>query len=202
MELIILTKPKTILDIGVGFGKYGLLSREYLEFYDGREKYDDWERQIDGIEAFKEYVTPIYDFVYDNVYIGNALEILPTVQKHYDLILIIDVLEHFEYEDGIMLLKECMQRCSNTIISTPKDIGSQGDIFGNTFEMHRFQWEKKHFRQFGNNLFIYNDRSLICLIGDDAPRVKHSKRSRVKLAIKMLFPFLKYPYRVIKAFFR
>ncbi|MBA7677027.1 hypothetical protein ES703_85275 [subsurface metagenome] len=27
MELIVLTDPKSILDVGVGFGKYGFLSR-------------------------------------------------------------------------------------------------------------------------------------------------------------------------------
>ena len=77
VELIIDTNPKSILDVGVGFGKYGFLSREYLELWDGRGQYKDWRRRIDGIEAFKEYLTPIHDFVYNHVYVGNVLDILP-----------------------------------------------------------------------------------------------------------------------------
>jgi len=34
VQLIIETAPLSILDIGVGFGKYGLLAREYLEIWD------------------------------------------------------------------------------------------------------------------------------------------------------------------------
>jgi len=29
MQLIFLTKPQSLLDIGVGFGKYGVLAQEY-----------------------------------------------------------------------------------------------------------------------------------------------------------------------------
>jgi len=33
MELITLTNPQCILDVDAGFGKYGFLSREYLELW-------------------------------------------------------------------------------------------------------------------------------------------------------------------------
>ena len=42
LELITLTDPMSMLDIGVGFGKYGVLAREYLELRDGREAYSPW----------------------------------------------------------------------------------------------------------------------------------------------------------------
>jgi hypothetical protein len=31
MELMVLINPKKILDLGIGFGKYGYLAREYLD---------------------------------------------------------------------------------------------------------------------------------------------------------------------------
>ena len=38
VDLIALTNPVKVLDIGVGFGKYGFLAREYLELWkDGGE---------------------------------------------------------------------------------------------------------------------------------------------------------------------
>jgi len=63
MELILFTSPESILDVGVGFGKYGFLSREYLELWDGRGKYCDWKIRIDGIEAYKDYITPVHRFI-------------------------------------------------------------------------------------------------------------------------------------------
>ncbi len=124
LELIIRTNPDTLLDVGIGFGKYGFLAREYLELW-GTNDYRKWTKRIDGVEAFKEYLTPVHNYIYDNIYIGNALEILPELKSKYDLILLIDVLEHFEYEEGRELIQLCLQKGRNLIISTPKDIGSQ-----------------------------------------------------------------------------
>ena len=106
MELIIYTQPKNILDIGVGFGKYGFLSREYLELFDGREKLWDWKIIIDGIEIFKDYITPLHKLVYNQIDIGNVIDILPALDKKYDLILLIDVIEHLNKGNGVALLRE------------------------------------------------------------------------------------------------
>jgi hypothetical protein len=58
MDLIVNINPNSVLDIGTGFGKYGLLCREYLELWDGRQNYDKFLRRIDGVEAFESYITP------------------------------------------------------------------------------------------------------------------------------------------------
>lgn len=169
-----------MLDIGVGFGKYGMLAREYLELWDGRQKYNEWKRHIDGIEAFENYITPLHNFIYSNIYIGNASEIVPKLEITYDLILLIDVLEHFEYEDGNRLLSECRQKGKNIILSIPKKMNQQQDSFGNIFETHRFQWTKKHFENIPNKFFVPNSYSLICYIGQNAPAVWNSLISKVR----------------------
>lgn len=122
IELITFTDPLTLLDIGVGFGKYGVLAREYLELWEGETKeFGKWKRIIDGIEVFPDYITPLHRFVYNKIYIGDALEIIPKLKKNYDLALLIDVVEHFEYKDGIKLIEETLKRSKNIIISTPKN---------------------------------------------------------------------------------
>lgn len=187
IELILFTNPSSILDIGVGFGKYGFLSREYLELWNRRKEYGSWERKIDGIEVYKEYLTPVHEFIYDKIYIGNALDILPELSINYDLILLIDVIEHFNHEDGVRLLEECKRHGKNIIVSTPKDIGIQEDIFSNPFEIHKFQWTKKHFNHFLDKCFISNGLSLICYLGDNALKLKEAKVNR---KIGKYFPFL------------
>lgn len=47
-ELIFILNPKSILDIGVGFGKYGFLAREYLNL-NRDDNYKNFKRRIDGI---------------------------------------------------------------------------------------------------------------------------------------------------------
>lgn len=73
-QKIIKIKPKSVLDIGIGFGKYGFLSREYTDIYRGN--YFEWKTRIDGIEGFKKYVTKLQRIIYDNIYIGNAIKII------------------------------------------------------------------------------------------------------------------------------
>jgi len=195
MELIIITYPFYILDIGVGFGYFGFLTSEYLDIWGIREGYYNWISQIDGIEICKEYLTPVHDFIYNDIHIGNAIDILPIITENYDCILLIDIIEHFHYNEGIKLLEECKKHGRNIIISTPMDIDFQEDSFGNPYETHKFHWKKKHFHRFINKFFIHNNHSLICYIGDDATKVerilKHRRKSRIKYRIKKLFHILK-----------
>lgn len=195
--LIIETEPKSILDIGVGFGKYGFLSREYLELYDGREVYNDWKVRIEGIEAFSQFLTPVHEFIYDKIYIGNAIDILPSLKNNFDLVLIIDVLEHFSYEDGMELLRVCHTTANNILISIPKKVSYQLNSFNNPFETHKFQFNKAHFNNFKDLCCIPNNYSLILYIGENAPKFR---RAVFHNRVKKYFPFLKYPYRAIQKY--
>ncbi len=170
VQLIYLSKPRSLLDVGVGFGKYGVLAREYLELWDGRGKYKEWTRRIDGVEIFEEYLTPLHDYIYDNIYLGNALDIIPGLDATYDLILLIDVLEHFTHDEGLMLLEACRDKSRNFLVSTPKDIGMQEDAFDNPHEAHKFQWQKQHFEKYEKYFYVPNLKSYIYLIGEDAPK--------------------------------
>jgi len=109
VEAIDVLNPRTMLDVGVGFGKYGVLAREFLELRDGRSRYDDWQRRIDGIEVFEGYLTPLHRFVYDEIHIGNAIDVLPTLPAVYVLAWLVDGLEHFSKSDGDMVLRQCLQ---------------------------------------------------------------------------------------------
>ncbi len=114
------------------------------------------------------------------------MDILPTLNIAYDLTLLVDVLEHFTSENGKKLVDIILSHSKNVLISTPFDIGDQDDHFGNVFETHHFQWKKDHFAKYKDKFFIHNRRSLICYIGEDAKRLKHSRTSRVRTAIRTL----------------
>lgn len=199
VELMVITNPRSILDIGVGFGKFGYLAREYLEIWCGSGKYNKWDRQIDGIEIFKDYILPIHELIYDHLFIGNAIDIVPNLENKYDLILLIDIIEHFDFEEGMKLLELCRKVGRNIIISTPYDIGVQGEAFDNPHEAHEFQWKEVHFNRFSDKFFVPNHFSIICYMGEKASYTKRLYRNN---SIKRRFPFLITPYKFVKLLFK
>ncbi|MCX6245430.1 MAG: class I SAM-dependent methyltransferase [Bacteroidetes bacterium] len=200
MELIIETNPGKLLDIGVGFGKFGFLSREYLELWDPAASYTSRKHQIDGIEAFPDYLTPVHHQIYDTIYTGNALDILPGISEKYDLILMIDVLEHFTREDGMKVLELCRQKSRNVLVSVPRVMSVQEEIYGNTFETHRYNWKKKDFSFIPDKFFRYNFKSVICYIGEESGRISKivSKRLMRRRIIRILeYTGLKKPIKLL-----
>lgn len=134
--------PQSILDIGIGFGKWGFLFREYLDIYghfDGWKK-ENWKTKIDGIEIFDKYITPSSDYIYNKIYIGNALKIISDLNK-YDLIIMMDVLEHFNKEEGKQLLQKIYNKSKVFILTLP--LGDFKYIWKreNKYESHLSAWE-------------------------------------------------------------
>ena len=192
LEVVLKTRPLSILDVGVGFGKYGVLVREYLEFWDGSPDYKNWKYRIDGVEVFEQYLTPLHTFIYNNIYVGEASAILPTLPHQYDLILLIDVIEHFTEAEGLAFLDLCFKRAKNVLISTPFVMAAQGDAFDNPHETHLFQWTARHFTAYPNceQLDAGND-SLIFFIGEDVSKVRMSKRERFGRQWPVIHRFLR-----------
>lgn len=133
---VIEMKPNTILDIGVGYGKWGVLCDEYLRYW------CNIKPTIDGIEVFEDYKSPAHG-VYNKIIYDNVMNQLSTVSG-YDLVLIIDVIEHLSREDGLKLL-DCIK--GHYIISTPNYWHPQASSFGNEHEKHISLWTQKDFVQ-------------------------------------------------------
>jgi len=147
---IIEFKPKSVLDIGIGFGKYGFLSREYTDIHYGN--HFEWKTKIDGIEAFEKYITKLQKIIYDNIYIGDATKIIKTLDL-YDLILSVDMLEHLEKKQGMTLLQDIKEHCKQAIISLPMYPSQQKyGKYKNKFGPHRSIWIEEELCKFGNVL--------------------------------------------------
>jgi hypothetical protein len=137
--------PSSILDIGVGFGKWGLLFREYLDVFKGRYHREDWKVRIDGIEIFEPYIKDYHRYIYTNLYIGNAFKILDDCD-HYDYIFIGDCLEHFTKPVARSMIKKMLAKTNNLLISIPlTNKWPQGKAFGNKYETHHSIWNEKDF---------------------------------------------------------
>lgn len=153
MDKVMVERPSSVLDIGVGFGKYGVLLREALDI--PYERYDKsrWRARIDGIEAFRGYKNPIHDYVYDNLIYNPISDCLPDLGM-YDVILMVDVLEHFTKEQGMKLLDDLLLHTKALIISTPSNPSPQGEYLGNHFETHLSRWTPADFAKFKSEVTV------------------------------------------------
>lgn len=148
LDRVIMENPKTILDIGVGFGKYGFLIREALDIPFNRYTKDSWETTIDGVEAFITYQNPVHEYVYNHIFYQPIDKCLPSLGK-YDVITMIDVLEHFTKDEGRELLKQLLLHTNKAlIISTPIIPANQKEYLGNAYEEHKSRWKVTDFKDF------------------------------------------------------
>ena len=141
-------RPSRVLDIGIGYGKFGFLCREYLAYWNSPE--EPRPILVDGVEAFPQYVGPLQREIYNQIFTGDAREILPRLAENsYDLVLLIDVLEHFERNVAAKIARECQRVGRVAIISTPTQFWPQEDSWDNPYERHKSLWSKKDLLRLG-----------------------------------------------------
>lgn len=142
--------PKSILDIGFGRGKYGFLTREYYE-----------NIKVDGLEVFPQYITPLQRNIYGKIYEGNVFEMeIP----QYDLYLLIDIVEHWNKEEGHKLIQKLLTM-GKVLVSTPRSVGEQGAVYGNEWERHISEWGGYDFDKYEPRRQIHNDLSFMYTLG-------------------------------------
>lgn len=162
-------KPKSVLDVGVGFGKWGFLFREYLDVMEGRVYPEDWQTQIDGIEIHAPYLGPWQRSIYSNIMVGNAVEIFRSKPlQTYDLIFCSDVLEHIPRAAAANLLVHFRLKAKAVLINVPigEEWLDQGELYGNAHEAHVSAWDKPDFPESSySKLYRCNNGRMIASVG-------------------------------------
>lgn len=143
INIVVSREPQSILDVGIGFGKYGFLFREYAEVWTDVESGKrvnprNWKIRIDGIEIWKKYISRVQRSVYDHIFIGDALTVLddgpgafevlcrkapglqadslPRRLNSYDVIFCGDMIEHLTKPDGHRLLGLMVHRAKDAVV--------------------------------------------------------------------------------------
>jgi len=140
-------RPASILDVGLGNGKLGFIARDYLDVMIG-ERYHrkQWQLQLDGIEVFGDYIQDHQRAIYNDIFIGNAYDVIDGLGQ-YDMIIMGDVLEHFDKPKGLAFIEKCFHHAHKAIaLFIPLGNGwSQGAIYGNPHEAHLSAWQIDEF---------------------------------------------------------
>jgi SAM-dependent methyltransferase len=149
VNLISTIRPGTVLDIGKGFGKYGFLLHEYIGI-DSKKRLDPSKKMkeqsnisIDAVEVDPDLMLPHLDHFYNKIHFGNVLEIYKQLPR-YELIIMIDIIEHIEKAATIPMLQHFLSQGSSVLISTPLDFFEQ-KLYESEYENHVSHWTKKDF---------------------------------------------------------
>lgn len=128
--------PGSILDVGAGFGKYGVLFREYCPRH-------PW---VVGVEAWEPYVAAHrLRGIYDHLYVADVLALDDHTLNSCDAVFMGDVIEHLDKDEALALLGRISRP---VVINTPEHFFHNGDNLPWT-ETHRSHWTLDDFRATG-----------------------------------------------------
>ena len=163
LDIIAKVNPMKVLDIGSGFGKFGLLTRELLLSIKAEktgEIYPKDDLEIDSVEEADYFLErQAHDKIYDDIFPADVLGLPIKFIESYDLVLLIDVVEHWEKKKAIDWLNSIN---ANILISTPKRVSYYKlKYYGS--RKHECQFTAQEFKDMGIVDNHSNDRSFIYL---------------------------------------
>lgn len=150
VHLLQALQPRTMLDVGKGFGKYGFLTHEYVGIPTDRRPTPgvvfraQSSVSIDAVEVQADYDWPHLSQLYRNIKVGDITELYPSL-RGYDVVLMADVIEHIPKSDGTGVLRHFVDDGSAVIVSTPKTFFAQ-DLYDSPHEAHVSHWRPRDFR--------------------------------------------------------
>jgi len=100
----------SILDLGCGWGIWGLLLRI-------QKGYDE---KLDGLDVYKPFIDNLNKIkLYDNLFNCDVMDYLKSnLFSFYDLVLCGDLIEHLERKDGLKVIEK-LKKSKKVIITTP-----------------------------------------------------------------------------------
>jgi len=185
VELLMKIEPERVLDVGVGFGRWGIIVREFCDVWFSRVPQNEWAVHVEGIEAFEQNLASYHKDFYDVVHIGDAAKLMDRLEGQWDVVIFGDVIEHFTKDEGRRLLDLALERSRYVIVNVPLgEQWEQEDKYGNEYERHLASWDLDDFavpplvRRAVFRDFAGRPHATVCLSRTDPKSLRTSLFSR------------------------
>ena len=138
-KILIETKPNKILEIGTAVGYSAICFSEFLSEFG---KIDTIERETDRVKQAKENIklTDVEDKI--NIYEGDAVEILPTLNEKYDIVFIDAAKGKYPF-----FLKEAMRMINKNGIIIADNVLYKGYVMGD-YNKHKQRTAVRNLREY------------------------------------------------------
>lgn len=157
LNLATALRPTGILDMGPGFGKFGLMLREALLSIRAEtlnEAIPKKEFFIDCAESCRYFMSqPWHNALYDRHLHGDIFSFKFEVLKEraYDLFLMVDIVEHAPKDKWLGWIRDARVAFPKAqfLISTPKKVSFyKTHFYGLDCPIHQSQWSWDDFKEF------------------------------------------------------
>lgn len=138
-KILIENKPRRILEIGTAVGYSAICFSEFL----GKDgKIDTIEREMDRVKQAKENIklTEVEDKI--NIYEGDAVEILPTLNEKYDIVFIDAAKGKYPF-----FLREAMRMINKNGIIIADNVLYKGYVMGD-YNKHKQRTAVRNLREY------------------------------------------------------
>lgn len=192
------TEFKSVLDVGMGFGKYGYLIRDYFDLMKAEKpeefKRENWRLKIDGVEAFEQFVGERQKMSYDDIHIGDCRDVVSKLGQ-YDVIIMIAALIHMSREDGLKLIREMYEHCDQYVLFTaPPVVLPQDDVFDNPYEIHHdVVWSPEDLKEFPRVIhgYSFNQKTQFFILPKPGVKVRYVDLFKPVPFARKIRPFIK-----------
>jgi len=131
--------PKTILDVGAGYGIFGYIIKKTRN------------TQLTAIEPFYD------DLPHDLVFKMTWKEWYEKHKTHYDVLIATEMIEHLPEDEALLFLKQAKETADVVVIATPLKFEEQKAYDNNEYQKHLCAVSKEQFMEEGYSIFLYND---------------------------------------------
>jgi len=145
MHTVIALKPKSVLDVGCGFGMFGLGFRIYgAAWHNYKLKIEESYHSIrvDGVEICENHVQAWHDIFYDHIFMGNVVELAGSL-PNYDVLYMGDCLEHLTEMEASLAIPHLWSRADRLfMLAFPcsTQVSGPRNKFGNDRGGHLTAW--------------------------------------------------------------
>ena len=132
-------KPKTVFDLGMGSGLYGVALRAF-----------DPEIRMIGLDGWLPYFqTEFVQYYTARIHASIEAVMYGMFPMWGDIVLCMDVIEHFEKQTAVKLLVCLKDAPMPAIVSTPLFDYKQGPVEGNDLEEHKCWFSEEELNELG-----------------------------------------------------